>query len=140
MLESELPLPKTDLSKIELVYHPTTDQELRDKLWPLKLSYGDFQNVLRESWIYDTLQVVAATGPLGGIHGWAGIYKRGDMYYIGVFVEELYRNQGLGGKLKNKALEICKDRGLTCRWQDRKDNDKWVEVSPEGTEKRFPYE
>ena len=138
MTELESP-PK--VSELDIVYHPTTNAELRDKLWPLKLSYGDFQNVLKDPNVYSTLQVIAAQGRHGGIHAWAGVYFKHSENFIGVFVEEQYRKQGLGKKLRDEALKLCKEQGMDCIWQDRSSGDVWVRVKASGEdEERFPYE
>ena len=116
------------------------NEKLRDKLWPLKLSYGDFQYVLKDPNIYNTLQVIAAHGPLEGIYGWAGIYNRNGNIFIGIFVESKYRHQGLGAKLKEQAIEVCKAQGIPYIWQDRKSNDEWVKVDINGVEQRLPHD
>lgn len=132
--------PATVKLSLDLMYYPRATDELRDKLWPLKLSYGDFQNVLKEPAIYNTLQVIAAVGPRGGIHAWAGVYVKNGETFVGIFVDTPYRKQGLGTRLKSEALRLCKEQGINCVWQDRHAADCWVKVDAlTGNEERFPY-
>jgi GNAT superfamily N-acetyltransferase len=140
--EGSLKQVKPDASKLKLVYYSTTTPELREKLWHLKLGYGYFRRVLKEEELYNTLQVIAATGPRGGIYGWAGIYVSTDYSldplpetWVGVYVAEEYRHQGLGGKLRSEAFKICIAQGTGYAWQDRKEN-RWVRVGKDGTERR----
>ena len=135
----------------QVVYYPTTDEKLRERLWKLKLEYGYFKRVLSEKAIYDTLQVVVAHGPRGGIQGWAGIYNPNpyanisNFYskakidtFIGVYVDNSYRHMGIGTRLKEEAIKICVSQGRDYCWCDRKDDDKFVKVDVKtNTEKRF---
>ena len=127
-----------NLSNIILNHHLTTDENLRNKLWPLKLDNGDFRYVLSDSNIYKTLQVVLAEGVRGRLFGWAGIYYRTeDLITIGIFVKPRYRHHGIGSALKQKAIEIFQSQNKICYWQDIKNGHgdqsyTWYKVEPNG--------
>lgn|SRR5574337_357909 len=129
--------------EVTLSCYPTTNEELRRKLWDFKLENGYFRRVLAEEHLYKTLQAIVATGSLSAIIGWTGIYETSDYNwysnketFIGVFVDYNYRHQGLGSRLKEEAMKVCIAQGKDFVWQDRKE-DKWVRVSAkDGTERR----
>ncbi len=126
-----------NIENIVLNYYPTTTPEMREALWPLKLEHGDFQYVLTNPEIYKTLQVVLAESIRGSLYGWAGIYYRNEsLRTIGVFVKPEFRHQGIGGRLKEEAIRICKEQGHHCHWQDTKNGDTWHKVYPDGTSVR----
>jgi len=70
-----------------------------------------------------------AFGPNGGVQGWAGLYKYGDYKEekpkVGVFVRHEYRHQGIGKKLKDKAIQFALETYGACVWHRRISQGVW---------------
>lgn len=120
---------------LSLLYYPAASQQMRDVLHDYRFHDGEFISVLSHYLSPNYLEVVIAIDK-NGIKGWSGIYKSSkwsEERTIGVYVSEEHRHLGIGGRLKNEAIKICKIKDFDFSWQDshsrdwfHRRNSKWV--------------